>query len=281
MIERIYTSGKKNKSLLSYFKDIVGDFKNSYELGLEMAVRNLKSTYRGSYLGIIWSAATPISTAVLWIFLRQLNIIQVENISIPYPLYVYSGTMMWQIFTSAINTPATQVRTNRNLLVKLNIPKESLIISGMLGLLARIVPSILIFIFLLFLFKIEVSASIVVMLPVMVILILIGLMIGLILMPFLLLLKDLQFGLPLVLQALFYFTPVVYATPINSFFSTFFKINPLTYLFEIARMSINMPLGDLHLTPIIFYLLLSAVGLIFAVIYQRISLEIIVERLGS
>src|SRR5210317_660039 len=104
-------------------------------LARQLAVRDVKAQYRQSFLGILWAFATPITTAFVWIFLNSSGTIRLTDTGIPYPVYAFTGTLLWSIMTESINSPINATNSARSILSKINFPKEALIVSGIYKLL--------------------------------------------------------------------------------------------------------------------------------------------------
>jgi lipopolysaccharide transport system permease protein len=94
---------KIGKQLKECFKDLVG----AHFLAKQLATRDIRSQYRQSYLGIIWAFITPITSAFVWIFLSATGTIKLSDTGVPYPVFVFSGTLIWSIITEAINSPTS------------------------------------------------------------------------------------------------------------------------------------------------------------------------------
>ena len=139
---------ENNLRLLKLIKESVLDIYNSRFLAKQLAVRDIKSQYRQSYLGMIWIVVTPLATAAIWIFLNNSGTLRISDTGIPYPVYAFSGTLLWSIITEAINAPMNSTNAARGILSKINFPKEALIISGVYKLLFNSgIKIVLLFIF--------------------------------------------------------------------------------------------------------------------------------------
>lgn len=55
---------------------------------------------------------------------------QVAETGIPYPVFVFTGTLLWSILVDSFNAPLGQVNAKKPLLAKINFPREALILSG-------------------------------------------------------------------------------------------------------------------------------------------------------
>ena len=123
-------------NFLRLFEELFGDIERSGFLARQLAERDIKAEYRQSYLGIIWAFLNPLLTAGFWIFLNLSGAIKVTDTGIPYPVYAFSGTLLWSIMVASINSPSQSTNSARSLLNKINFPKEALIFSGIFKLLS-------------------------------------------------------------------------------------------------------------------------------------------------
>ncbi len=101
---------KQNSTrLLTLLGDTIKDFFGSHFLALQLAKRDISAQYRQSYLGVLWLFITPLATAGVWVFLNASGTITLTDTEIPYPLYAFSGTLVWSIVIEAINfsSPST------------------------------------------------------------------------------------------------------------------------------------------------------------------------------
>jgi lipopolysaccharide transport system permease protein len=107
-----------------------------------------------------------------------------------------------------------------------------------------------------------------------------GFSIGLALTPIGMLYKDISRGLAVVLPFFMYLTPVVYPVPRQGTIALIMKWNPLASLIIQTRNWFTaQPMYDMHL----FWIYTSAFALLFlvALVAYRISMPIIIERIGS
>jgi lipopolysaccharide transport system permease protein len=125
----VYSADTTDRSIASHFRDIFRELPEAHELGSRLFKRNIKAMYRQSLLGITWALFPPLITAGLWIFLRGNNVMSLGETSVPYPVFVLVGTMLWQIFTESILSPLKSITTNKAMLIKINIPREGLLLS--------------------------------------------------------------------------------------------------------------------------------------------------------
>jgi len=271
---------ENNLRLLKLIKESVLDIYNSRFLAKQLAVRDIKSQYRQSYLGMIWIVVTPLATAAIWIFLNNSGTLRISDTGIPYPVYAFSGTLLWSIITEAINAPMNSTNAARGILSKINFPKEALITSGVYKLLFNSgIKIVLLFIFV-FAYGIGFHWTFVLFPLIMMVAILFGTTIGLFLTPLGMLYTDVKRMISFVLSFLMYATPVVYSIPKEGILKVIMELNPITPIVSMARDAVVG--GDF---AFLYYFLGVTLGIIplffLALVLYRISIPIIVERLSA
>jgi lipopolysaccharide transport system permease protein len=276
MQTRIYQK-ENNLSPEKLLKESLKDIYNSRFLARQLAVRDIKAQYRQSYLGIIWAFITPLATAAVWVFLNMTGTIRVTDTGIPYPVYAFSGTLLWSIITEAINSPTTSTNAAKGLLSKINFPKEALIISGIYKLLFNSSVKILLLVAFVFLFGLGFHWSLLLLPFVILAAVLFGITIGLFLTPISMLYKDVGKIVSMGFSFLMYITPVVYSVPETGIMRTIMHINPFTPVILTGRDLLTGAQPE-YLT---YYLIVLAacIPLFFlALIMYRISIPILIER---
>lgn len=277
----IYSAEAASRSILHHLRDIVNDLPRSHELGMRIFKRNLKASYRQSLLGFSWAILPPFATAALWIFLRGSNVVRMEDTGIPYPIFVLTGTMLWQIFSESISAPINQMVQNRAMLTKINIPREGLLLSGVYELIFNIVIKICLLFMVYLYFRQASNLSSLFFVPLGIFSIsLAGFSIGLLLTPLGVLYQDINRGLAILLPFFMYLTPVVFPAPEQGRIGFFMKLNPLSILINQTRnWFVAQPAQDFPLF-IIFTLAFAMLCVTVLVVY-RISIPMVIERIGS
>lgn len=269
---------KENKlSLKRHIREIIADIQKSGFLARQLAERDIKAQYRQSYLGIIWAFITPLATAAVWIFLNLSGTIQVTETGIPYPVFAFSGTLLWSIITEAINTPTQSTNAAKGLLSKINFPKEALILSGVYKLLFNSAVKIILLVLFVFLFGIGFHWSLLLLPLVILGAVFFGVTIGLFLTPLSMLYKDIGKIVGMGFSFLMYITPVVYAIPETGIMSLVMKMNPFTPVILTGRDLLTGVQPE-FLTYYFIVLGICIPLFVFGLIGYRISIPILVER---
>ncbi|MBP0904511.1 ABC transporter permease [Mariniflexile gromovii] len=279
METRIYQK-ENNLKIGKLLKDSAKDFFGSHFLAKQLATRDIKSQYRQSYLGIIWAFIMPVTSALVWIFLNLTGTIKLSDTGVPYPVYAFSGTLIWSIITEAINSPTSSTNSARGIMSKINFPKEALILSGIYKLLFNSFIKIMLLLVFIFVFGIGFHVSLMLFPFAILAAILFGTTLGLFMTPIGLIYNDVAKIISMGLSFLMYITPVVYAIPKDGIMKTIMEINPFTALILTSR---SLALGT---TPeylgYFCWILAASVALFFiALLFYRISIPVIVERLSA
>lgn len=276
---RIYQK-ENNLHIGKLLRESLKDIVNSRFLARQLAVRDIKAQYRQSYFGILWAFITPLATAMVWIVLNGTGTVRLSDTGIPYPLYVFCGTLLWSIITEAINSPMASTNSARGILSKINFPKEALIISGIYKLLFNTSIKVILLLVFVFVFGVGIHWSLLLFPFAILGGLLIGTTIGLFITPLGMLYKDIGKIISFGMQFLMYATPVVYAIPKDGLMKTLMEWNPLTPIILTGR---DLAVGT---TPeyLTYFLIVIAccIPLFFvALILYRVSIPVLVERLSG
>lgn len=87
-----------------------------------MVRRRLKAEFNQQYLAYVWPVFRPLLMVLLFTVFRNLSEAR-TGVSIPYTVYVYSGLIVWFMFTEAVLETATAIKLNAGLIKKVYFPK--------------------------------------------------------------------------------------------------------------------------------------------------------------
>jgi ABC-2 type transport system permease protein len=92
------------------------------EVLLNLVRRELKVKYAASLLGAVWSLLNPIVYLAVFTFVTKVLGMAIEE----YPVYLLSGLLAWNLFSTALSVGARSVVDNSNLVKKVTFPREIL-----------------------------------------------------------------------------------------------------------------------------------------------------------
>lgn len=269
-----------NKKIGKLLQESLSDMFSSRFLAKQLAIRDIKAQYRQSFLGILWAFITPLSTALVWIILSKSGTVQLTDTGVPYPVFVFSGTLLWSIIIESINAPMSNTNGARGILSKINFPKEALILSGVYKLISNSCVKIILLLVFLIVYDVGFHASALFFPLAFIGIIFFGTTIGLFITPIGMLYNDVGKIISMGLSFLMYATPVVYAIPKTGLLKTLMELNPLTPLLLTTR---NLLFGQ-NLDYLAYYFGVFAVCIplfFLGLVFYRISIPIIVERMSA
>ena len=200
--------------------------------------RDFKVRYKQTIIGIGWAIFQPFMTMVVFsLFFGKF--LKIPSDGVPYPIFVYTGLLFWQFFSSALSETSSTLTSNQAIITKVYFPRLILPLSSVA---TKLVDFAI--------------ASI----------ILIGMMIyygytphlgGLFILPFLLTItfmasvggglflaainvkyRDVRYVLPFFIQILLFLTPVIYPASIAGKYSWILAFNPMMGVIQTARASL-------------------------------------------
>jgi ABC-type polysaccharide/polyol phosphate export permease len=200
---------------------------------VNLAQRELKSRYKRSLLGWMWSLINPavtlgVYTVVFGVFFKAQAPVAGNGESTFYALWLFCGLVMWNLFSGVINTAISSFSGAGGLLTRTYFPPECPMIAGLITVIiqALLEGGILIF----FMAVIgNLSFTMLIILPLFVLMSCFAFGIGLVLGLLNIRYRDVFYLTGIALQVLFYATPIVYQLSIlPSTAQAILRFNPLT-----------------------------------------------------
>jgi len=260
-------------------KEIFSDMWRCRELTWILFTRDLKAQYRQSYFGYLWLFMPVITTTVIWMFLDSTKAIQVAATPIPYPAYVMLGTMIWGVFTSALNQPLGSFQSGSGIFMKLKVPPEAFILAGMSKILFETLIRMLVLIPVFIVLKM-VPASTCWLFPIGLMGAgLIGAAIGFLMIPLGSLYSDVGRIVGMAVGFGMYITPVVYPPPETGWAALIIQWNPITAVVMASRDWLTLGPSP-YAIPFAVTTLLSLGLLFMGIVIFRVVLPHLIERMG-
>jgi len=254
-------------------------FKNLYnyrELIKTSVKKDVGGKYKNSFLGVLWSFINPLLQIAVYAIIFPLII---KNNIPNYTVFMVCGLIPWNYFATVINRASFTMIENGNIIKKVYFPREILPLSVVTSETINFIISTLIIIGFTLAYGMGITWH-VLLYPLVVIVeytLLLG--ISLIVSSVTVYFRDLQHFIGVVLQLLFYATPIVYS--INSIpegFKWILTWNPMTYIIEAFRdIFYNQTMPNLKLIGLIFVLaiILCVIGyLIFNKLQKKFAEEL-------
>lgn len=190
-------------------------------------IREVKSRYAQTYLGILWSVIQAmVGLGIITLFFGYL--LKIETGSVPYALFAFPGMIAWYYFSFIIGYSGSSLIQSRHLVQKLNFPKIILPVAyALVGLVDFIIWTVLLILLMIILeqpFTVNLLA-----LPLFMILnLLAGLCVSLWLSALTLRFRDLLIIIPYIIGFGIFVTPVFFpGTMVPDTYSWALYLNPM------------------------------------------------------
>ncbi len=279
---RVYTPESPIRRPLRFLAQLLADARAARMLAWRLFRRDIAAQYRQTAIGYVWAIMPPLFVTLIWVGLNSSKIVAIKTggTGVPYPVFVLTGTIFWQLFLDAMNAPLRQLSANKSMLNRVNFPTEALLISGFAQVLFSFLIKLVVLAGAMAAFTVPVRWTAVFIVFPIAGLLAIGTVIGLLLAPIGVLYKDIEQGLTVIVSPLMFLTPVLYPPQIGGLIGRIMYANPLTPMF-VATRHLLFGGGASYLTEFVLISVVTvALALIGWVIY-RLALPILIERLEA
>ena len=259
---------------------IFASFWDGRELAWRLFLRNIRGLYRQTLLGLFWAFLPPIANTAIWIFLREAQIFDTGEMSVNSTVFILTGMILWQAFIEAFQMPLNMLNKNRNMISKLNFPRESLLLVGIGEVIFDLLIRLLLLIPAFLIFGVAFQASML-LAPISILgLILLGTALGLLVMPLGSLYQDVGRFIALALPFWMILTPIIYV-PFDTFPGVLLNwLNPASPLLLLSRDWLLLG-GAEHLTAGLVFGAATLPLILLGLIVFRISIPVLVERMNA
>jgi len=203
------------------------------DLILNLARRNFILAYKGSTLGILWSALLPLCQLLVLVFVfRKILPLGIED----FPAFLFAALLPWNWFSTSINSASNIFLVNRDLMRRPNFaPLMLIVVDALTNLLTFLISLPILFALLTFYGR---GMTIYLLFfPLLVLIqgiLIVGL--GLIIATLNVFYRDVAHIVSVAVMLLFWLTPIFYQTKtVPEEYRFLFTLNPMTVLVESYR----------------------------------------------
>jgi lipopolysaccharide transport system permease protein len=100
----------------------LGDLWAYRELLYFLTWRDVKVRYKQTLMGVAWVVIQPLATMLIFTFVFN-RIAHLDSGAIPYPLFAYSGLLLWAFFAGAVSAGTNSLISNTSLVTKVYFPR--------------------------------------------------------------------------------------------------------------------------------------------------------------
>jgi lipopolysaccharide transport system permease protein len=226
--------------------------------------RDLKVRYRQTVFGVAWVLLQPLALmAVFALFLGEF--LHVKTGDVPYPVFVFAGLVPWTLFAQSLMASSASLVANAGLLGKIYFPRLVLPVSAVGSYALDFLISSILLVGLMLVYGVALSPALLIipLLGVLVVFTVLG--VGILLSAVNVKYRDVQSGVPLLVQLWLFASPIAYPISlVPAAYHTLYAINPMVSvvaLFRWATVGSAPPSAAMVAVSALSAVLLFAAGL--------------------
>lgn len=226
---------KPQKSLLKFN---IKEFWQYRELLYFLVWRDIKVRYKQTVIGASWAIIQPFFTMVIFtIFFGR--IAKIPSDDLPYPIFSYSGLLLWTYFSQALSNSSNSLVGSSNLISKVYFPRLIIPLSSAISASVDYFIATGILVLMMFYYSVYPNMNILILPLILILTFLTVTGMGLWLSALNVKYRDIRYVLPFFIQLLLFLTPVIYPVSfIPDKLKWLIYLNPIAGLIDIHRACI-------------------------------------------
>ena len=211
----------------------IQNFKKFRPLLGELIARDIKTKYRKSVLGVLWTLLNPLfMMIILSVVFSNLFKFDVEY----FPVYLLSGQLIFNFYSEATTASMSAIMDNGPLLKKIYVPKYLFVLSRVFSSTINLLASFTALILVMLAMRVELHYTVLLVPIPLIFIVLFSLGVGLILSAITVKFRDIMHLYSVFVTALMYLTPVIYPMSIlPAWLTPIVKLNPITNILQMFR----------------------------------------------
>lgn len=200
--------------------------------------RDLKVRYKQTAIGVLWAIFQPFITMVVFtVFFGGL--LKISSDGVPYPIFVYTGLLFWQFFSSALTDTSNVLITNQAIITKVYFPRLLLPLSSVMTKFIDFAIASIILVGMMIYYGYTPNLLGLLIIPLLLIITFMASVgLGLFLASINVKYRDVRYALPFFIQILMFVTPVIYPAGIAGKYSWILAFNPMMGVIQSARAAL-------------------------------------------
>jgi lipopolysaccharide transport system permease protein len=226
--------------------------------------RELKTRYMQTALGAIWVVLQPLAMMLIFtLFFGLLARLPSDNI--PYPIFYFSGLLLWLFFAGALSGASGSLVGNTNLVTKVYFPRLILPLAAVFARMVDFAVAMTVLLGMMLFYGVSLSLQILLTFPILLLTAILTVGLGIHLAAWNVKYRDVGHILPLLLQLLMFASPIIYsAKMVPEKWRMIYMLNPMVGLVGNFRAALfGTPLDCPALTvAVLFTLIISFRGVL-------------------
>jgi lipopolysaccharide transport system permease protein len=200
--------------------------------------RDIKVRYKQTLLGALWVILQPLVTMIIFTYFFG-RLARIPTDGVPYPIFFYTGLLLWTYFSGTVVAGANSLIGNTNLITKVYFPRLIIPAASVgAGLLDFAIASVLL-IGLLIYYDFRVTIAYVMLLPLITLTTMFALGMAIWFAALNVRFRDVRYALPFLIQVWMFVSPIIYPSSlVPEEWRWMMILNPLTGIIEGFRAAL-------------------------------------------
>lgn len=246
--EKLDPNNYSNHGPIYEIKRFCNDIRKYWQYMNYAAKSDLKAEVANSYLNRLWWLLEPFFNMLVYVIVfGRIMGNSIQN----YATFIFSALLMWNYFNKTINYSVRLVRSNRDILTKVYVPKHVLLISNMIMNMYKLAFSLIVLIPMLFIFKVHIGLGVFWIIAAYIVMILVSFAGGMFLVHHGVYIDDLGYAVSILLSMMMFLSGIFYdvitglSVPLNGMMLV---LNPVSMFMDTMRNALlynvvaNVPL---------------------------------------
>ena len=213
----------------------LGDYR---DLFLTLTAHRIRVRYKQSALGLAWAVLHPVALMLIFSLVFG-RIARMPSDGIPYPLFVYSGLVVWTFLSTTLSNATHALVAHSQLITKVYFPREILPLTYVAAALFDLAVSTVVLAGLLVYHERPLTPAALYAVPVLALLAALVTAAAFLLSAIQVRYRDVGLAVPLVLYLWMFSTPVAYPlAAVPEAYRVWFALNPMTGIVESFRRAV-------------------------------------------
>jgi lipopolysaccharide transport system permease protein len=213
--------------------ELVGDVWRSRALLAMLARKDFVVRYRRAAFGLLWAVALPLLQALVLALVLS-KIVRFQT-GVDYPVFVYSGMVLWTAFSTSLTYASTSIVDAADLSTKIYFPRAVLPLVSVLSNTYGLVVGVVIFLVMAVATGVSLDAGAVLVVPAVLLTLVLTAGFGLVFAALHVYFRDIRYLVQAALIVWFYASPVFYPLTATKNLRPLLELNPMTGVIELFR----------------------------------------------
>jgi len=229
------TAGAELHPLKNGPTSAVGIHSPFFQLWWQLFLRDLRARYKQTALGFLWGLGRPLLELAVFVVVFG-QVLQAPSDDAPYPLFVYTGIVMWTFVAGALPRATESLVNHAGLVANLPFPRATVPLAATAAALFDALVAGSLLVVAMAYYRAPVTWFALWLIPLTIILVSLVTAIALTLAALNVFYRDVRHVIELGVRVLFFATPVVYASSaVPPSLAKWYRLNPFVGVFEAVR----------------------------------------------